>query len=591
MALDGITIRALAEELSQKLVGGKVDKINQAEKDEILLTIRNNQQNYKLLISANSANPRVYLTQNYKKENPLQAPMFLMQLRKHLGGGRVLSVMQHNLDRVLLIDIQAYDELRQIRTRTLSIEIMGKHSNIILIDKPTNTIIDAIKRVPISMSSIRNVLPKTPFVLPPSQNKKSPFDQVTLEEFIQLMKHKSQPLFKGIYTTFEGISPLAAKEFCYMANISDSDTSFELEMPRYERLKNSFDRAFESISKNQFTPSIAYEKNGAPADFSALMLTQFEHIYDVQQRDSISFTAEEYFYGKDLKERILQKTQGLRKSLQIKLDRVRTKMQKQVEEINEAQNLDEFSQLGELLTANIYQLHKGMSFVDVIDYNDPEMPTISIPLSANLTPSENIQEYYKKYNKAKSRIKELGIQLDQTKSELDYLENVVVSINNIDTLEAIEDIREEMAREGYYSASIVKQNKKRALSEPMEFVSSDGTSIFVGKNNTQNDRLTLKISSPNDVWLHTKDIPGSHVIVKATFDDVSKETLYEAAQLAAYYSQSRSSAQVPVDYAPRKNVKKPSGARPGMVIYNDYGTIYVTPDENKLPQRIVKDSL
>lgn len=590
MPLDGITIRSITHELKEKIVGGKIDKIQQAEKDELLFSIRNNQQNYKLLVSANSANPRIYLAENYKKENPLQAPMFLMLLRKHIGGGRILSIEQNAFDRHILIDIEAYDELRNLKTKTLSIEIMGKHSNIILIDKESNLILDSIKRVPLSMSSIREVLPQRLFVLPPSQEKSNPLNQISLNDFIAKLKSKSQPVYKAIYTSFEGIAPISSKELCYMANIHDSDLTLELDDLKYERLKNSFDRVFENISENKFFPCIVYRSNGDIMDFSALMLTMYDEKYEVVSYDSISNAAEKYYYGKDLKERIAQKTYGLRKSLQIKLDRLHSKLQKQINEINEAQSLDEFSRLGELLTANIYRIKKGMDKISVIDYNDPEMSTIEIPLSENLTPSENIQVYYKKYNKAKSRIHELTMHLEQTREELLYLENVMVSINNIDSLDAIEDIRDEMVKQGYYSQSSVNKKKAKTLSKPMEFISSDGYTILVGKNNTQNDALTLKISNPTDVWLHTKDIPGSHVIIKATLDEVSKEALFEAAMLSAYYSQARASSQVPVDYAPRKNVKKPNGARPGMVIYDDYGTVYVTPDEDKLPKRVIHDT-
>lgn len=585
MALDGITIRALAFELEEKLVGGKIDKINQPEKDEVLLTIRNNSQNFKLLISANSANPRFYLAEQYKKENPLQAPMFLMLLRKHLGNGRILRVYQEGLDRNIFLDVEAYDELRRLATKTLSIEIMGKHSNIILIDKESGQIIDAIKRVPFSMSSVRAILPNTAFTLPPAQDKHNPLEPVGKEDFIRIMKSRSQPVFKAIYTNFQGISPISAKQLCYMAGLNDSDTTYELGEVQYEILQSQFDKVFDSIQRGQFAPCIVLDALQNPIDFSAIMLTVYDETGTVKPRESISRAAEEYYYGKDLHERILQKTQGLRKSLQIKLDRVRSKMQKQVDEVNQAQNLDEYAKIGELLTAHIYLLSKGMTEVEVYDYTADNAPR-KIELNPNLTPSENIQEYYKKYTKAKSRIKELSEQLRQTKEELDYLENVVVSINNIDSLEAIDDIREEMAKEGYYSQSSLKKQKNKALSEPMAFAASDGTLIFVGKNNTQNDRLTFKISSPNDVWLHTKDIPGSHVIIKATFDDVSNEALQEAAMLAAYYSKSRASSQVPVDYAPRKNVKKPHGAKPGMVVYDDYGTLYVTPDESKLPKKV-----
>ena len=585
MALDGITIRALALELSETLVGGKIDKINQPEKDEVLFTIRNNGSNHRLLISANSANPRIYLAENYKKENPLKAPMFLMLLRKHLGGGRVLSIGQKDFDRNILIDIEAYDELRRLRTRTLSVEIMGKHSNIVLIDKETNQIIDAIKRVPLSISSVRMILPNTDFTFPPGQGKHNPLESISTEDFVSALKTKSQPVFKGIYSHFQGISPVSAKQICYMANLNDSFGTYDLTPLQMEILKENFDKLFKAISLGNFAPCIVYDPNYNPLDFSAIMLTLYDDTHTVVGFDSISKATEEYFYKKDLHERIMQKTQGLRKSLQIKLDRVKTKMQKQIDEINQAQNLDEYAKAGQLLTANIYQMDKGMKEIEVYDYLTEGSPLVSILLNPDWTPSENIQDYYKKYNKAKARIRELTDQLEQTKNENDYLENVFVSINNIDSLEAIEDIKDEMAREGYYSQVNIKKKTEKTPSKPLEFTASDGTLILVGKNNTQNDRLTFKIASPNDIWLHTKDIPGSHVIIKATLETVSEDALQEAAMLAAYYSKSQASSQVPVSYTPRKNVKKPKGAKPGMVIYTDYKTIYVTPKVEELPKK------
>lgn len=591
MALDGITIRAIAQELDDKLSGGKIDKINQPEKDELLFTIRNEGQNYKLLISANSANPRIYLAENYKKENPLKAPMFLMLLRKHLGGGRVLSVEQGGFDRNIFIDIESYDELRRLKTKTLSVEIMGKHSNIIMIDKETGLIIDSIKRVPLSISSVRTVLPNTAFSLPPAQDKRNPLEEIDLESFTSLLRAKSQPVFKAIYTNFQGISPISAKQISYMANLNDSHGSYDLSEIQVNILKEQFDRLFKSVREMNFSPCLVLSKRGTPIDFSSIMLTYYDHMAQVEHHPSISKVTEDYYFGKDLHERIQQKTQGLRKSLQIKLDRVKTKMQKQIDELNQAKNLDEYAKIGELLTANIYQLEKGMAEVQVYDYMLEDSPLIQIPLDPNLSPSENIQVYYKKYTKAKSRIKELTEQLKQSKDENDYLENVLVSINNIESLDEIDDIKEEMAKEGYYSMSSVKRQKKKIGSQPLEFLSSDGIKILVGKNNSQNDLLTFKIASPSDVWLHTKDIPGSHVIIKTSFNDVSTQTLYEAGMLAAYFSKSRASSQVPVAYAPRKNVKKPSGAKPGMVVFDDYGTIYVTPKEEELPKQLKLEDL
>jgi len=581
MPLDGLTLRAISHELNNILATGKVDKINQAENDEILLSIRSNFKNYKLLLSANSSNPRIYLVNEYKKENPLKAPMFLMILRKHIGNGRILSIEQNGFDRSISINIEAHDEMRVLKTKKLIIEIMGKHSNIILVDVESNKVIDAIKRVSLSMSSVREVLPNREFLLPPSQYKLNPLEDIDLDSFVSTLKTDSTPVFKGIYGRFEGISPVISKEICYRASIAPSTPTADLSDSDCERLKASFDKMFGDVKQANFFPNMLLEtKLEKPVEFSSVALSQFQD-YKIRSSESISEICEEYYSLKDLSERIHQRSSGLKKSIQIKLDRVKSKLEKQTNEINKAKELDKYSKIGELLTANIYKLEKGMKEVEVLDYLDENCPQIKIELDEHLTPSENIQFYYKKYNKAKSRIHELTLHLEQTREEFDYLDNVMVSINNCTSLESIEEIKEELVREGYYSASKTegKKNKKEKVSEPLEFTASDGTVILVGKNNTQNDKLTLKISKPTDVWLHTKDIPGSHVIIKSTLDDVSEETLYEAAKLASYYSKARTSSKVPVDYAPRKNVKKPNGAKPGMVIYNDYGTVYVSPDE------------
>ncbi|MGB5822542.1 MAG: NFACT RNA binding domain-containing protein [Proteocatella sp.] len=581
MPLDGLTLRAISHELNNTLASGKIDKINQAENDEILLSIRSNFKNYKLLLSANSSNPRLYLVNEYKKENPMKAPMFLMILRKHIGNGRIISIQQDGFDRSISINIEAHDEMRVLKIKKLIIEIMGKHSNIILVDAESNKVIDAIKRVSLSMSSVREVLPNREFLMPPSQNKLNPLKNIDLDFFIATFKSKDTPVFKGIYGNFEGISPVIAKEICYRASISASISTFELSASDYVRLKNSFDQMFADVANNKFHPNMVLNsKLEIPIEFSSVAITQFKDL-KVKTSDSISDICEEYYSLKDLSERIHQRSSGLRKSIQIKLDRVKNKLEKQTKELSIAQELDKYSKIGELLTANIYKLEKGMKEIEVLDYLDENCPSIKIELNEHLTPSENIQAFYKKYNKAKSRIHELTAQLEQTREEFDYLDNVMISINNCTSLDSIEEIKEELVREGYYSASktVGKKSKKEKISEPMEFTASDGTAIFVGKNNTQNDKLTLKSSKPTDVWLHTKNIPGSHVIIKSTLDDVSEETLYEAAKLASYYSKARTSSKVPVDYTSRKNVKKPSGAKPGMVIYVDYGTVYVTPDE------------
>lgn len=590
MAFDGITLRAIGNQLNHVLKEGKIDKITQAENDEILLTIRSNQKNYKLLLSANSSNPRVYLTSEYQKENPLQAPLFLMILRKHIGSGRILSIKQAGMERILEINIASYDEMRILKEKKLIIEIMGKHSNIILVDSESNNVIDSIKRVSLTMSSVREVLPNRSYILPPSQNKKSLLDDLTIREFTDLATHPPQAAYKSIYQNFIGISPVVAKELCYRTNIDYDQNTSSLDDIKIEKLYSQLIRLKQQIVQGDFNPCIIKDKNsGKVIDFSSIYLSHLEEFKLIENSD-ISYITEQYYITKDTKERIAQRTQGLRKSIQLKLDRLKNKYQKQQEEMLEATELDNFKKIGDLLTAHIYVLKHGMEQITVTDYFDEAQPEITITLDKRQTPSGNIQSYFKKYTKAKSRIKELTEQIKHTKDDLDYLENIMLSIANADNLQEIDEIKRELYKEGFSNHNIdgKKSKKQHAPSSPLEFMSSDGTLIFVGKNNTQNDIVTFQIAEPTDVWLHTKDIPGSHVIIKGVFEEITDQTVREAAIIAAYYSKARQSDKVPVDYTTRKNIKKPNSAKPGFVIYETNSTTYAKPDQYLVEKLMIK---
>ena len=583
MALDGITLRSLVHEMKSKLVNGKIDKITQPEKDEIWLTIRNEKQNHKLLISANSSTPRIHFVNDAKKENPLTAPMFLMLLRKHIGNGTIKSVEQRSTERIVEISIDAYDELRVLKNKTLIIELMGKHSNIILVHTEDRKIIDSIKRVSLNISSVREVLPGLTYQYPPGHKKISPIHRLDEDEFRRLCSNFHSEIYKLFYMSYEGMSPTISKEICYRANVESTEVASSLSEVKTEKLWGTFFRMMSRIEQHEYSPCIVIQRNPHTIlDFSAVLLTHYETM-ELVEYQSIHTACEEFYVLKDKTERIQQRTSALRKKIQTRLDTLQHKTEKQNNEISSSMLLDKDKLYGELLTSYIYQIKTGMSEITLENfYSNNEK--ITIPLDVQKSPSENIQRYFKRYQKSKNRIEELTEQLAIAQKEISYLENVLLSISQIETYDEISEIQDELAKQGYIRRPSNHKSKKETISSPMEFTASDGTTILVGKNNTQNDRLTLKLSSPNDTWLHTKDIPGSHVIIRAKQQDISEKTLYEAAVLAAYYSKGKFSSNVPVDYTERKNVKKPSGAKPGMVIYVNNSTIYVTPEESVVEQ-------
>ncbi len=583
MALDGITLRSLVHEMKSKLVNGKIDKITQPEKDEIWLTIRNEKQNHKLLISANSSTPRIHFVNDAKKENPLTAPMFLMLLRKHIGNGTIKSVEQRSTERIVEISIDAYDELRVLKNKTLIIELMGKHSNIILVHTEDRKIIDSIKRVSLNISSVREVLPGLTYQYPPGHKKISPIHRLDEDEFRSLCSNFHSEIYKLFYMSYEGMSPTISKEICYRANVESTEVASSLSEVKTEKLWGTFFRMMSRIEQHEYSPCIVIQRNPHTIlDFSAVLLTHYETM-ELVEYQSIHTACEEFYFLKDRAERIQQRTSALRKKIQTRLDTLQHKTEKQNNEISSSMLLDKDKLYGELLTSYIYQIKTGMSEITLENfYSNNEK--ITIPLDVQKSPSENIQRYFKRYQKSKNRIEELTEQLAIAQKEISYLENVLLSISQIETYDEISEIQDELAKQGYIRRPSNHKSKKETISSPMEFTASDGTTILVGKNNTQNDRLTLKLSSPNDTWLHTKDIPGSHVIIRAKQQDISEKTLYEAAVLAAYYSKGKFSSNVPVDYTERKNVKKPSGAKPGMVIYVNNSTIYVTPEESVVEQ-------
>lgn len=579
MALDGLVIHCIVNELNKKLLGGKIDKVYQPENDEVVLHIRNNKENFKLVLSCSASNPRVYLANNYKKENPINAPMFCMLFRKYIQGGNIVNISQIGFERIIKISVESFDELKEKTTKDIIIEIMGRHSNIILTHSLDNKIIDSAKRIPPSVSRVRQILPGQTYVLPPKQDKLNPIDEVSLNLFVDTLTSFNGPIFKAIYSKFLGVSPVIAKEICFRANIDENTLIDEISSNDISKVYKEFHNLFKFINNNIYNPSMIIDESiDKVLDFSCINLSQFSNLSIIND-DSISKILENYYATKDIKDRIHQRSSDLRKSISIKLDRLYNKLNKQEKELIESENAEIYKIKGELITSYIYMIEKGMESVEVANFYDPEYKNITISLNPNFTPSENAQKYFKKYNKMKTAKKEITSQIEITKEEINYLENIILSIENCENLAELMDIREELSKVGYLRAKNNIEKETKLTTKPHEFISSNGFKILVGKNNKQNDNLTLKIASNEDIWMHTKNIPGSHVIIKTEGKEVPDETIFEGAMLAAFFSKSKMSSQVPVDYTKKKNVKKPNGSKPGMVIYETNSTIYVTPTE------------
>ena len=579
MALDGLVIHSIVDELHKKLLGGKIDKVYQPENDEVVLHIRNNKENFKLVLSCSASNPRVYLASDYKKENPINAPMFCMLFRKYIQGGNIVNVSQVDFERIIKISVESFDELKEKTTKDIIIEIMGRHSNIILTHSSNNKIIDSAKRIPPSVSRVRQILPGQTYVLPPKQDKLNPINEISLNTFVDTLSSFDGPIFKAIYSKFLGISSVIAKEICFRANIDENLLVSEISSDDISKIYREFHNLFKYIKDNIYNPCMVIDTSiDKVLDFSCINLSLFSNLSIIND-DSISKILENYYATKDIKDRIHQRSSDLRKSISIKLDRLYNKLNKQEKELIESENADIYKIKGELITSYIYMIEKGMESVEVANFYDPEYKNIKISLNTNFTPSENAQKYFKKYNKLKTAKKEITSQMEITKEEIDYLENIMLSIENCENLAELMDIREELGKVGYIRSKNNSKKETKLTTKPHEFVSSNGFKILVGKNNKQNDHLTLKVASNEDIWMHTKNIPGSHVIIKTEGKEVPDETIFEGAMLAAFFSKSKMSSQVPVDYTKKKNVKKPNGAKPGMVIYDTNNTIYVTPTE------------
>ncbi|MCR4693126.1 MAG: NFACT family protein [Firmicutes bacterium] len=574
MAFDTLCVKKIVSELSEKLNGAKIDKIYQPEKDELLLIIRTKTENHRLVLSASSNNPRVHFTE-HTKENPISAPMFCMLLRKHIQGGRILDIRQPDYERIIIIDIESRNELGDIVTKHLISEITGRNSNIILCDE-SYRIIDSAKHIDFLQSAVRQILPGGQYIMPPKQSK-IPVLSDEIESAVLDFSKEGQKCESVIMDAVSGISPLTCREIVFGALKSNAYVISEISKDKQSAILD----AVHNFNKNlTFAPCIIFDPSNKPIDFSAIAISQYGDNYKTVFYNSMSEVIEKFYQERDRRERIKQKSASLTKLLKNNIERCAKKLSILKNTQKEAENKEKYKIYGDLVTANIYKIAKGDKLLTVQNYYAPENPDVKIALKENLSPSENAQRYYKLYSKLKNAEVEVEKQIKSTLSDLEYFESTLALTENLTSEADINAIKSELTDLGYIKRQKCGKRQKVQPAKPLHFISSDGFDIYVGKNNTQNDYLTLRFANSSDLWFHTKQIHGSHTIIKLGINkDVPERTVLEAAQLAAFYSKARESSQVPVDYTKIKNVRKPNGAKPGMVIYDSYNTLYVTPKD------------
>ncbi len=570
MSMDGLSLYSAMNELNKRLAGGKIDKIQQTDKEELLLMVRSLGQTYRLLINASAADNRVQLTE-LKKQAPSEAPMFCMLLRKRIAGGKIVRFEQERLDRVLKISIETYNDLGDLSVFALYCELMGKHSNIILVNEK-GVIVDAIKHVGLGMSSVRFVMPGLEYSAPPAQDKQDP-SKASADDFSMAMCMVGMSIAKALSNAFFGLSPAVAAQL--VARYTDKTECTQLSEAEREELAERL---------AAFYADMAQGKEKASAVLNALGETEAVYPFaiaggGIKLYDSIGEALDSLYINSDRREWAKRHGASARKVLQNNIERCEKKLALYADALNSGEQMEKCRLYGELLTANLHSLKSGTDTAAVDNYYADPVERIAIPLDRQLTPGENAQRYYKKYQKLKAARDMAIVQREQTLNELDYLEGQLDNLTKCTAENELSELIEELKDQGYIKRDKGgKKKMKLAASKPMHFVSSTGADIYVGKNNRQNDELTLLYASPNDIWMHTKNIPGSHVIVKGASEQ-DTATMTEAALLAAYYSRARGSENVAVDYTPRKYVKKPAGAKPGMVIYTTNKTAYVTPSE------------
>ena len=585
MAFDGLTIANLAYELNRELTGARLYKIAQPEPDELLFTLKSGEGTKRLLISADASLPLLYLTQE-NKPSPMTAPGFCMLLRKHLQNGRVIGVSQPGLERILHIDVEHLDEMGDLCRKTLVIEIMGKHSNVIFVNGD-GTILDSIKHVSAAVSSVREVLPGKPYFVAQTQNKLDLFS-LTGEALEAAMASKPQPAYKALYGSITGISPILAQELCYRSGIDGDRPTAAMEAGDYARLYRTLTELKNVIQAGAFAPCVAYDGK-KPVEYASIPLTIYgaatsagvfgEGGFRVEYVSSVSALLESYYAEKNAQTRIHQKSADLRRLVQTILERDIKKYDLQLQQMKDTEKRETYRIYGELLNTYGYGAAPGAKSLEAVNYYTGE--TVQIPLDPTLSAKENAQRYFDRYGKLKRTNEALTELTEAVKAEIDHLESIATSLEIAQKEEDLAEIKEELIASGYVRRKSTAK-KVKITSKPFHYVSSDGFDIYVGKNNFQNDQLTFQFATGNDWWFHAKKIPGSHVIVKTEGKELPDRTFEEAARLAAYYSKGREQDKVEIDYVQKKHVKKPSGAKPGFVVYYTNFSMAVPSDVSDL---------
>lgn len=561
MSFDGLFTNAIVAELVRSLKGGRINKVQQPYKNEVMLIIRSGGVNHKLLLSAHPSYARVQLTKE-DYDNPSEPPMFCMLLRKHIEGHIIEDIYQVGTDRIIIFEIRGRNEIGDISHKQLIVEIMGRHSNIVLVDKNSSLILDSVKHVSFAVNRYRAILPGQTYILPPEQHKQNPFTS-TEDDILKVLDFNAGKLDKQLVDHFSGVSPLFAKEVIFKSGIANRMTVPKTFLALIGRLK-----------QHEITPAITVYSGK-----EAFYILPLEHLKgETKTFATVSEMLDRYYFGKAERDRVKQYAHDLERFILNEKEKNEKKLIKLEQTLKDAEQANQFQRFGELLTANLYAIKKGMTEIEVVDYYDEAGSTVVITLNPRKTPSENAQKYFSKYQKAKSAKKVVVEQMQLTRVEADYFDSLLQQVQSASAKD-IEEIREELVDGGYIRERQKKSRKKDRNHKPNldHFLSSNGTEIIVGKNNKQNDYLTNKLAARDEIWLHTKDIPGSHVVIRSK--EPTEQTILEAANLAAYYSKARNSSSVPVDYTKVRYVKKPNGAKPGFVIYENQQTLYVTPNE------------
>lgn len=573
MALDGITLSMLKNEISEKLIGARIDKIHQPSKEELVMTFRWNGGSGKLLVSASASSPRIHFSES-TVDNPKNPPMFCMLMRKHLSGAKLIGIEQFGLERMLHLSFSTYNELGDPIIVKLAVEIMGRHSNIMLIG-PDGKIIDAIKRVTADMSSVRQVMPGMSYVFPPAQNKMNTLDLDYMEFAARIRNGRDIPLSKALMENLDGVSPIVCREISDMVTGGMDSKTHELSDSDFEKIVDALGMLSANIKNGICAPYMVIEENGHPLDFTFMKVNQYGDAMEVRKFDSFSAMLDKFYSERSGADRMKQRSNDLFKFVVNLADRISRKLDVQRQELARSTERDILRVKGELIHANLWMLEKGMTSVVLENYYDNCKP-VEVKLDPRLSPNQNAQHYFSEYRKADTAEKMLKKFIEKGEAELSYIESVFDLLSRARTDDEVVAIKEELIAQGYLK-NHRKNNQKPVKIAPKEYISTDGFRILCGRNNIQNDKLTFKDSKKSDIWLHTQKIHGSHTVIVTDGREVPESTIQQAAVVAAYNSKGRESSLVPVDYTEIRNVKKPSGSAPGKAVYEHYRTAYVRP--------------